>query len=310
MIHWTLQSSSQVPELAHGTAPAGVLSAAELERLGQFTAEKRRREWLLGHYTAKQLVQRYLEQETGQRPPLDALVIGRVSAESAAPVAIFDCEAVPMDLPAGARWISGVPLVSIPGRKAGQHVPVVSGMHLPISLSISHSGDTSFCALYAASDEVHNDHVVLNGLSTAGQIQIGADIEQIESRPDGFVQAYFSAGEIERFSQAPVEWRKVLINATWSAKEAVLKALHLGLAVDTRRVQCLCRLPAGQVESWSQIQVQCDPTLLPEMLQRANQPVSDVDLCNCAWNVTGWWRRQGSFVLTLAALQLETRKTP
>ena len=62
-------------------APAGLLSAAELERMGQFTAEKRRREWLLGRYTAKQLVQRYLDQETGQRPPLDALVIAREFAE-------------------------------------------------------------------------------------------------------------------------------------------------------------------------------------------------------------------------------------
>lgn len=305
MIHWTLQSSAQVPELVHGAVPDGVLSAAELERLGQFTAEKRRREWLLGHYTAKQLVQRYLEQETGQRPPLDALVIGRVSAVSAAPVAVFDCEAVPMDLPEGSRWVSGVPLVSIPGRKAGQHVPVVSGMTLPISLSISHSGDTSFCALYAASDDSPGDQVVLNGLSKTGQIQIGADIEQIEPRPEGFIQAYFSAEEIARFNQAPVEWREVLINATWSAKEAVLKALHLGLAVDTRRVNCLCRVPAGQVDSWSLIQVQCDPALLPEVLQRASRPVSDVDLCNCAWNVTGWWRREGLFVLTLAALQFD-----
>lgn len=306
MIHWTLQSSAQVPELVHGAVPDGVLSAAELERLGQFTADKRRREWLLGHYTAKQLVQRYLERETGQRPPLDALVIGRVSAESAAPVAVFDCEAVPMDLPAGSRWVSSVPLVSIPGRKAGQHVPVVSGMHLPISLSISHAGDTSFCALYAASNDDQDDQAVLNGLSTSGQIQIGADIERIETRPGGFVQAYFSADEIVRFDSAPIEWREVLINATWSAKEAVLKALHLGLAVDTRRVSCLCRPPSSQAVSWSPIQVYCDPTLLPEVLQRANRPVSDVDLCNCTWNVTGWWRREGQFVLTLAALQFET----
>lgn len=310
MIHWTLQSRSQDPELARGAVPAGLLSAAELERLGQFAAEKRRREWLLGRYTVKRLVQRYLEAETGQRPPLDALVIGRDSDRSAAPVAIFDCNAVPLDLPVGARWVSNVPLVSIPGRKPGQHLPVVSGMRLPVSLSISHCGDTAFCALHVAGDDARDGDPLFNGLPTDGRIQIGADIERVEPRSAGFVEAYFTLAETAWIGQAPAEWQNVLVSATWSAKEAVLKSLGLGLTVDTRRVACLCRLPAGgergesDRHGWSNIAVQCDPALLPEAIQQASWAVSDVDLCNCQFSVNGWWRREGPFVLTLAALQL------
>ena len=305
MIHWLLQSSAQNSELAHGAAPAGLLSAAELERLGQFTAEKRRREWLLGRYTVKQLVQKYLELETGQRPPLNALVIGRDSDKSAAPVAIFDCEAVPMDLPAGARWASAVPLVSVPGRKAGQHLPVVSGMRLPVSLSISHCGDTAFCALYVASDDVPSNDAMPNGLPINGLVQIGADIERIEARSEGFVQAYFTPEEIRWIDEAPADLRDLLVTATWSAKEAVLKSLRLGLVVDTRRVSCLCRLTAGSEAEWSVVHVQCDPALLPEALQRAGSLVRDIDVCDCVWSVTGWWRCEGDFVLTLAALHLD-----
>ena len=58
MIHWLLQSYADCPEVANGQAPLGLLNAAEIERLGQFTVEKRRREWLLGRYTVKQLVQK------------------------------------------------------------------------------------------------------------------------------------------------------------------------------------------------------------------------------------------------------------
>ena len=310
MIHWLLQSYADCPEVANGQAPLGLLNAAEIERLGQFTVEKRRREWLLGRYTVKQLVQKYLELETGQRPPLDALVIGRDSAESAAPVAIFDCEAVPMDLPAGARWSSAVPLVSIPGRKAGQHLPVVSGMRLPVSLSVSHCGDTAFCALYVASDDAPtSSDAMLDGLPTHGIVQIGADIERIEPRSEGFVQAYFSPQEITWIDETPADLRQTLITATWSAKEAVLKSLLLGLSVATGRVTCLCDLSPAASPEWRTVRVRCDPTLVPEALQRASWPGSDYDLLNCPFTFTGWWRVEGAFVLTLVALQIETGDT-
>lgn len=326
MIHWLLQPAAECPEIAHGAAPVGLLGAAELERLAQIPSPKRRSEWLLGRCAAKRLVQRYVAMETGQWPPLDALVIARDAEEIAAPVVIFDCQATPMDLPAGARWVSGAPLVAQPGRRLGHPVPRVSGMRLPISLSISHSSEMALSALYAVGGRwttkfpspagmVPNRPVAWSpgqggqnqsldaGLPVGGLVQIGIDVEAIEPRADGFVQAYFATDEMHWIGQALDDEQALLATITWSAKEAVLKALQLGLTVDTRRVICRpatgLELTAGAEDGWSQVYVQIDHALLSEGLQRAGRlpPTTGYD-----WQFRGWWRRAGRFVLTLAAL--------
>ena len=134
-------------------------------------------------------------------------------------------------------------------------------------------------------------------------MQVGVDIEGIEPRADSFVQAYFAIDEMHWIGQALGDEQALLATATWSAKEAVLKALHLGLTVNTQRVICLpatgLELTAGAQQGWSEVHVQCDPALLPEALRLAGQPASAAD-----WTVRGWWRREGRFVLTLAALHV------
>ena len=89
MIHWLIQSSADHPDLARGIAPAGLLSGAEQTRLAALKTEKRRRDWLLGRWTAKRLIQTYVERQTGLRPPLDAVVIE--AEPSGAPRVIADC---------------------------------------------------------------------------------------------------------------------------------------------------------------------------------------------------------------------------
>jgi phosphopantetheinyl transferase (holo-ACP synthase) len=331
MIHWLLQPAEQCPELAVGDAPAGLLGAAELERAAQMPSAKRKHEWLLGRCAAKRLVQRYVAMETGQWPPLDALVIARDAEDIAAPVVIFDCQATPMDLPVGVRWVSGAPLVAEPGRRLGYPVPRVSGMRLPISLSISHSSEMALCALYAVGGRWHaaaaaggrrqvaggtlpqrqvagaswQDQAISTGFPTGGLVQVGVDIEGVEARSDSFVQAYFAADEMHWIGQALDDEQALMATITWSAKEAVLKALQLGLTVDTRRVVCLpatgMELTANAEHSWSEVHVQIAPDLLPEALRRAGRlpPTSDYE-----WQIRGWWRRAGHFVLTLAALHV------
>jgi 4'-phosphopantetheinyl transferase EntD len=343
MIHWLLQPASECPEIAHGAAPEGLLGAAELERLTQLATVKRRGEWLLGRCAAKRLVQRYVEMETGQRPPLDALVIARDAEDVAAPVVVFDSQATPMDLPAGARWVSGAPLVAEPGRRLGYPVPRVSGMRLPISLSISHSHEMALCALYAVGGRWRQavaqhpgrrslewsgdksqvaggkrqvtgaqwqDHAVSTGFPAGGLVQVGVDIEGIEPRTDSFVQAYFAADEVHWIGQALDDQQALLGTITWSAKEAVLKALQLGLTVDTRRVSCLpaagMELTANPEHGWNEVYVQCDPALLPEALRRAGRLPQENNL---DWQIRGWWRRTDHFVLTLAALYVEADKS-
>jgi 4'-phosphopantetheinyl transferase len=114
MIHWLLQSLDDCPEIAGAKAPAGLLCGQEQKRLSTLKIEKRRRDWLLGRWTAKHLVQGYLAATEGVTPALDAIRIA--NEEDGSPF----CELVGADKP---------------------------GRRLPLSLSISHSHGYSLCAL-------------------------------------------------------------------------------------------------------------------------------------------------------------------
>ena len=97
-------------------APAGLLSPAEEARLAEFTVVKRRRDWLLGRWTAKDLVRTVLAEQYGSRIPAADVVI-MADADGAPFVALAtDTGALPQ------------------GRQ-------------PWSLSISHSQGVAFCAL-------------------------------------------------------------------------------------------------------------------------------------------------------------------
>jgi 4'-phosphopantetheinyl transferase len=157
-------------------------------------------------------------------------------------------------------------------------VPLVTGhwsLATGYSLSISHSHGYALCAV------AEHPHY-----------SIGADLERIEERVDGFVEDYFTAGERERVAccvlrnQANTHHaiRNTLINATWSAKEAVLKALHLGLSVDTRTVECLIEPFVEPPTCWTPFTIQCDNNRLPHPAPK----------------LKGWWQVQGDFVLTVA----------
>ena len=172
---------------------------------------------------------------------------------------------VPLDCFSITNNADGVPLVT-------GHWSLVNAY----SLSISHSHNHAFCAV------IEHPH----GL-------IGADMEQIVERVDGFVADYFTVEEQKRVAgcmlrqeefPTPYATRNTLINAIWSAKEAVLKALHLGLSVDTRAVECLIEPFAEPPTDWMSFTVHCDDARLP----RPAPPL------------TGWWRVQDAFVLTVA----------
>jgi 4'-phosphopantetheinyl transferase len=136
-----------------------------------------------------------------------------------------------------------------------------------LNLSISHSHGRAFCAV-----------------ATAALGAIGADMERIEPRAAGFVEDYFTAAEIERVRQAPAARRDALVTAVWSAKEAALKALGLGLRVDTRAITCLIE-PTTEPNGWLPFAIHCHP-------QRLSRP---------APLFTGWWRLVDDYVLTLVA---------
>jgi 4'-phosphopantetheinyl transferase len=233
-----------------------VLAEAEQARLAALKTDKRRHDWLLGRWTAKRLLQACLAQQTGRRIALDALTVG--SDPDGAPFVNVDstvAAAPPPPLPS--QWERGA-----------------GGEGLPQSLSISHCNGYAFCAL---SD-------------TAG-IRVGADIERIEPRSWQFAEDYFTDEEIMLVRRAPAAERDTLITAIWSAKEAALKALRLGLSVDTRSVACAISLP-DRVSDWSRFDIACDQSLLgapatPELI--------------------GWWRRMDDYVLTVAVTDSGSR---
>lgn len=135
------------------------------------------------------------------------------------------------------------------------------------AISISHSHGRAFAAAIEKPDA-----------------PIGADMERIEARPAGFAEAYFTPAELALGKGLSGHKQVVWETAVWSAKEAVLKALGLGLTVDTKAISCLIE-PSNQLPRvWVPYAIKCDADRL-----RKKTPA-----------LTGWWRVEGNFVLTIA----------
>ncbi len=136
---------------------------------------------------------------------------------------------------------------------------------LPLALSISHRDHLAFCAL-----------------SDLPGPAVGADVEKVEPRDESFVHDFFTHREARLVLNAPAAERDWLVTVVWSAKEAVLKALHLGLTVDTRRVEIWPtdgHMPGGR----RPLTVSCT---LPD-----------------APPLRAWWRPWNGYVLTLATTE-------
>jgi len=233
MIEWLIQSIAGHPALARGIAPSGLLSEQEQQRLIELKTVKRRSDWLIGRWTAKRLIQAYIERQTGVQPPLHTLTVAND--------------------PAGAPRI-------------------IADLNLQfaicnLQLSISHCDGRAFCAL---SD-------------TCG-IQLGVDIERIEPRAATFAEDYFTAHELDQLRAAPPESRDTLVTLIWSAKEAALKALRLGLTVDTRSISCTIGAPET-AHGWAHMDIVCD---------RRRLRVSAAPM------LSGCWRMMNDYVLTVA----------
>ncbi len=75
MLYWLLQSQSAHPDLPLGQAPAELLTPQEQVQLDQFTSQQRRRDWLLGRWTAKRLLRKVIAHRFGLQAPLCAITI-------------------------------------------------------------------------------------------------------------------------------------------------------------------------------------------------------------------------------------------
>ena len=234
MIHWLTQSHETMPRTAVPPHKSTFLSDSEADRLATLTTEKRRRDWLLGRWTAKRLLQTVIWETSHTTVPLDLITV--------------------------ANNADGVPTIA-------SQLPLVDGQY---SISLSHSHGQALVTAVAKPNW-----------------PIGCDIEKVAPRGEAFIDDYFTETEALLVRQVAGAQRDLLTTAVWSAKESVLKALHLGLSVDTRAVACLIDPVERPSDSWMPFKVWCDNGRLPHP----------------APHFSGWWRVMDGFVLTLVVEQ-------
>ena len=168
-------------------------------------------------------------------------------------------------------------LADIEIRSASSGAPDVflQGRPAEIAISLSHRDCTALCATAPA------------GTS------FGCDLETIEPRSAAFVADYFTANEKALIARASLVDQPRLVALVWSAKESALKALHLGLRLDTRSV-CVRPtdvLPEPAKEEWQDLAR--DPLAFnpdgwrPLRVYYAGGPF-----------FAGWWRVQDDLVRT------------
>ncbi len=252
MIDWLERTTADHPGLARGVAPEGLLADEERLHLDGLSVPKRRRDWLLGRWTAKQLVRAWLDKRHGLQLSLDKVVVR--------------------------RGASGNPEVHL---QANGHGPLPASVP-PLSLSISHSGDRAISAL-----------------CDRPRVRVGVDVETVEPRPARFAKDYLAEEEIACLDEVTNGDMDALTTVIWSAKEAVLKALHLGLAVDTRRVRCIPRSTTGAGQGWQPFLLSCDPGVLEKAIPANGERPRTIDLPHLT---AGWWIRSGRSVRTLAVV--------
>ncbi|MBZ5685262.1 MAG: 4'-phosphopantetheinyl transferase superfamily protein [Acidobacteriia bacterium] len=130
--------------------------------------------------------------------------LGRWTAKHA----LATCLSLPCDLLALAN-------IEIRGAASGAPEAFLFNQTAPVTISLSHRAGIAMCA------------VALTGPG------IGCDLELIEPRSDAFIAAYLTAHEQVLVERTLVEERPLLVTLLWSAKESALKALHVGLRLDT-----------------------------------------------------------------------------
>jgi phosphopantetheinyl transferase (holo-ACP synthase) len=122
---------------------------------------------------------------------------------------------------------NGMPFARI-APEAGQVAGFAPGERVPIALSISHAEGHTLCA--ATFSEPMDD---------GARRTLGIDLGLIEPRSREFVGTFFTEDEQRFVREAPGSQRDLRANLIWCAKEAVLKALGVGLTVDTLELSCL-----------------------------------------------------------------------
>jgi 4'-phosphopantetheinyl transferase len=141
----------------------------------------------------------------------------------------------------------------------GAPVVWIGNERAPVTISLTHRDGVAVCAIAAPG------------------VELGCDVEAAESRSAAFVADYFTPAERAFVEQAPGAERPQRIALLWSAKESALKALRIGLRMDTRDIAVSISRASG-ADPWSPLRVSCHGR-----------------------NFHGWWRSAGQLVHTVVA---------
>ncbi len=153
--------------------------------------------------------------------------------------------------------------IEIRNRPSGAPYAVVDGQPAPVDVSLTDRAGWAVCLVSDA------------GSFEAGTL--GVDLEIVERRSAAFVDDFLTAAEADQVRAATDEVAAaVLANLMWSAKEAALKVLQLGLRVDTQRVAVRADPDDAALDGWRQLSVTAQGQTFP-----------------------GYWRHDGSFLLTV-----------
>jgi 4'-phosphopantetheinyl transferase len=116
---------------------------------------------------------------------------------------------------------------------------------------------------------------------------VGVDLEIVEARSDGFIRDFLTAAEQDLVASMPdVDSRDAAANLVWSAKESALKVLRTGLRADTRTVEVVIDNVEG---------------LRLDHARAGSSPWRQLTVRTPKGPCPGWWRRDGVFLLTIAA---------
>jgi len=165
--------------------------------------------------------------------------------------------AILQDLPLLPDSLANLEIRSAP---SGAPEVFVANKRADITVSISHRAGLAICAIACA------------------RVKLGCDLEVIEPHSQAFVEDYLTQEEQLRVTEASCDDRDRLVALLWSGKESTLKAMDVGLRVDTR---CISVTPydARSLSRWNPLQTQ-----------------------STAGNTFhGWWRQVNIWLQTLVA---------
>jgi 4'-phosphopantetheinyl transferase len=174
-------------------------------------------------------------------------------------------------------------LAEIEIRSSPSGAPEVSWLEqpAPVAISLSHRHRTALCAIAPLGTD------------------LGCDLEMVEPHSDAFIADYFTAEEQALISRASAAVRARLVALLWSAKESALKALRMGLRLDTRCVVVsfldglLDELGAPGDEQSGSTEETAFPSLgnwRPLQVRHGHSQVFQ-----------GWWQSAGNMLQTLVA---------